>query len=1332
MLNIYPVKTKSATSSKFYTEHENYAAYTERNYIIVKIGNHISKIRYSYEMTNLCFFEYNKKLVLVASSGTVIKLYDIKLSGIIHQIETEHTIVSVSKYNSMLLVDTSNKYYLLSGTLDIVASKSIDYHCGSILSGNLLVTFDQHHCIKYDIFSGTKHKIENHTFATISDIKLYNADSLLIKDSNGIFLYDFKSGTSHETTIGINSNISLKSRIATESDSINLLVESILEDNRISLIINGTGTLNVNWGDNCIDRINMSGTTIIEHVYSNIDKYTISMLTNDTIDTISVGNFLNAKLIAIDSFGNVGLQKLLSNEQSKNIKNVPLSLPPSIRDLSGLLSYSVGVQLSNLANWDFSNIELLDSFLLGASDFSLSVDNKSFLSLVSMSKFMNLASNFVADFNNINFAKLENIDYMFGEVNNSRINLSQVLLNEVTSASKCFYKMDKINLSINNINLNKLTFVLDWFAYSKESDILITDLEATSLTSLSSAFYSSNKSSKIMHKIHLRNINVPECKSFNSMFSGSESSDIVIDIQSNEHLDASSMFSDTKKINLEFISGISGTVDLTNLFSNTHKSKFDISFIKLHNNSVSSNVISQSSDIEIYIKKSMSVDEILISNFLINSSNVVVDIPLLELGNSSRITKFVNLVKDSDISIKNILIDSKCNIEDFITDITNTKLYVDQFTTGNLCRLVNLFDLGHQSSLKSKISIIKIGEECYINKFISGLKNSSINVEKIDIGKNLNSIDSNTINFFDNILSTPISIDSIKFDCYSYVEQFFNKIKKSRLHISNLLVSDNSRLIKFFSLLDSCNSSIGSITLQPNASASLFFDAIKSNLEIAHMIAESNNDLSYLFSSESNITLDSAVLCQPLSTFKMFSSNSAITQVFNNVEFDSKSEVSDLLLDNKSTVVMNNWIISDDTNIGNIAENNTGEINAHYWTIGDYTNMYALFGQNKGNLNLDNWTIGNYVNLTDTFRNQSFSLKIKAKNWIIGKYSKVSAGSVNYSDVSLDIDLSNWEFDIGCNISYFFGKTPISNSHIVMNKWRHKSTDMSYAFSITGSNISCTGISSWLIGKSLQYKHMFSDNNWFNEDLSKWNVNHVLSIPDDFNNNSILADHYLPNWLSDQKFISRFDSKLLESVDLDKYFLIEVEVSKVTAMQDSFYFCIKSSIDQEINGFVIDTTETKQSININLLKNQYTEIYKDSNMKSGLIQIFLPKEFVIDEYQFFKNPIISINEWEGNAQVISGISNKQSLPLLRKIPDYIPKSVLQLKDILLNAVNFDQDISMLDTSNLTNMDFMFYGTNKFNYDISKWEVDSVKSAIGFYENSNIDSNHVPLKFRKGD
>ncbi|CBV67252.1 Lipoprotein, putative [Mycoplasma leachii 99/014/6] len=60
------------------------------------------------------------------------------------------------------------------------------------------------------------------------------------------------------------------------------------------------------------------------------------------------------------------------------------------------------------------------------------------------------------------------------------------------------------------------------------------------------------------------------------------------------------------------------------------------------------------------------------------------------------------------------------------------------------------------------------------------------------------------------------------------------------------------------------------------------------------------------------------------------------------------------------------------------------------------------------------------------------------------------------------------------------------------------------------------------------------------------------------------------------------------------------------------------------------------------------------------------------------------------------------------VPKELPKEITSTRSMFWDAKEFNQDISMWDTSNLETIDQMFVGAKKFNQDISKWDVSNVR------------------------
>ena len=59
-----------------------------------------------------------------------------------------------------------------------------------------------------------------------------------------------------------------------------------------------------------------------------------------------------------------------------------------------------------------------------------------------------------------------------------------------------------------------------------------------------------------------------------------------------------------------------------------------------------------------------------------------------------------------------------------------------------------------------------------------------------------------------------------------------------------------------------------------------------------------------------------------------------------------------------------------------------------------------------------------------------------------------------------------------------------------------------------------------------------------------------------------------------------------------------------------------------------------------------------------------------------------------------------------------------------NKSSFNSDISSWDVSNVTNMQYMFYGANVFNQDLSGWDVTSVDDSL--IQSSASFSNQYPI------
>ena len=80
--------------------------------------------------------------------------------------------------------------------------------------------------------------------------------------------------------------------------------------------------------------------------------------------------------------------------------------------------------------------------------------------------------------------------------------------------------------------------------------------------------------------------------------------------------------------------------------------------------------------------------------------------------------------------------------------------------------------------------------------------------------------------------------------------------------------------------------------------------------------------------------------------------------------------------------------------------------------------------------------------------------------------------------------------------------------------------------------------------------------------------------------------------------------------------------------------------------------------------------------------------------------------------------------------NYHPKTRDELKELVYKLINErgnEADLNDIDTSEITDMNYMFYNS-KFNGDISKWDVSNVKDMSFMFTNTPLEKN--PPKWYK--
>ena len=82
------------------------------------------------------------------------------------------------------------------------------------------------------------------------------------------------------------------------------------------------------------------------------------------------------------------------------------------------------------------------------------------------------------------------------------------------------------------------------------------------------------------------------------------------------------------------------------------------------------------------------------------------------------------------------------------------------------------------------------------------------------------------------------------------------------------------------------------------------------------------------------------------------------------------------------------------------------------------------------------------------------------------------------------------------------------------------------------------------------------------------------------------------------------------------------------------------------------------------------------------------------------------------------------------ISNWDTSNVEDMNSMFYGARSFNQPLSNWDVSQVTDMSWLFYGASSFNQDISNWKIDSLEYYDDIFYNCPIEEQYKPEKLRK--
>jgi len=204
----------------------------------------------------------------------------------------------------------------------------------------------------------------------------------------------------------------------------------------VTLPLAGTVNVTVDWGDGtAVESFTTSGNK--DHTYATDGTYTVSI--DGSLTAFGASGYPNsAKLIAVTSFGNLGLTSLAyAFNYAINLTQVPAVLPSTVTDVSSIFNSATSFN-QDISIWDTSNITNMYGMFAQAYAFNQNIGNWNTANVTDMNSMFSNATAFNHNIGNWNTANVTNMSYMFANASAFNQNIGSWNITKVTDMTGMF------------------------------------------------------------------------------------------------------------------------------------------------------------------------------------------------------------------------------------------------------------------------------------------------------------------------------------------------------------------------------------------------------------------------------------------------------------------------------------------------------------------------------------------------------------------------------------------------------------------------------------------------------------------------------------------------------------------------------------------------------------------------------------------------------------------------------------------------------------------------------------------------------------------------------
>ena len=427
-------------------------------------------------------------------------------------------------------------------------------------------------------------------------------------------------------------------------------------------------------------------------------------------------------------------------------------------------------------------------------------------------------------------------------------------------------------------------------------------------------------------------------------------------------------------------------------------------------------------------------------------------------------------------------------------------------------------------------------------------------------------------------------------------------------------------------------------------------------------------------------------------------------------------------------------------------------------TITNLSHMFA--GCNLFNQDISMWNTSNIIRMDNTFKD-CYNFNQPISYWNTSKVTTMENMFLNCTNFNQYLNL--WDSSKVRTIKGMFENCVQFNSPLnawvltslgivssvfknavsfnqPLNNWNVSKVSM-FDSMFEGAIKFNQDISTWNLKSALNLDSMFKEAHRFNQDLSNWCVGLIVTKPLNFDINAV--SWFLPNPIwgtcprnenlvlpptqgEEEGLVPNLDrgpKPIMDMEAIQTSLMFSTKHQKITNKEMPLTITLNGVIGEwslKTDGVVVAdsqgtvsnltrTTVTGDKVVLALAGNITGTVEYELNVKCSRLLMYYKTTPNITERLVGE---VNLKTFSSN------IDNYNfTLPYIDlKVPNALPANVLSTRLMFSECDRFNSNISAWDVSNVTTMEGMFDGCNNFSGDLSWWDVSSVTSMLNMFRN----------------